>query len=137
MEALLAEGRSALHTLAANLQEDLVVPRIRLALARQRVDRATKRLDDADSDDAARDVDDSRVRDVATADAAMAAAEVRLAKVQDVYWQRVGEVRAATRARLHVYWAWNLAARSEAGRLLVAGLDLPELKDETAIEWER
>jgi hypothetical protein len=137
MEALLAEGQSALHTLAANLQEDLVVPRIRLALARQRVERTAKRFDEAGSNDAASDVDDNRAREMATADAAMAAAEVRQAKVQDVYWQRVGEVRAATKARLHAYWAWNLAARSEASRLLVAGLDLPELKDETAIEWER
>lgn len=137
MAALLAEGQGALHALAANLQEDFgrAQDQARPRPPEGRAD--TKRLDDADSNDGIENLDDSRVRDMATADAAMAAAEVRQAKVQDVYWQRVGEIRAETKARLHVYWAWNLAARSEAGRLLVAGLDLPELKDETALEWER
>jgi hypothetical protein len=132
MQALLSEGRVALHRLAADLHQELVVPRIRVAMARQRVERASKAADRQ----APTEGDDIALSELVTAEAALAAAEIRLSKVWDVFRQREAELRAATSARIQAVWAGNLEARDEAGRLLTAGLALPELEDEFPFEPE-
>lgn len=126
MNALLDEGRIKMHDLAAQVQEDLVLPKIRAAMARQRRDRVAKRIDEGLPD--ASGTAEAALAEFDIAQHAVSAAEVHLATVHSVHKERVQQVRAATNARLKAVWAANLAHRDDAGRLLISGLDVPGLE---------
>lgn len=128
MGALLDEGRVELLRMARRFQEDVEVPTIRLALARQRVAYETKRAEQHDPLDRLAGPETTD-RSVITVHAMQSAAEVRLETIEEVHRRHAQQVMAETNARLKAYWGANLAARPEVGRLILSDLELPMLQN--------
>ena len=128
MGALLDEGRVQLLRLDRRFREEIEVPTIRLALARQKVAYETKRAEQHDLLDRPATAE-STDRSLSTVHAMQSAAEVRLATVQEMHRRHAQQVVAETNARLKGYWGANLAARPEVGRLILSDLELPTLEE--------
>jgi hypothetical protein len=123
MLGLLAESQATLHVIEAECHEALAAPRIRLAVLTHRADQARKRYGSPSPTGSG---EDDLARELANAERAQAAAEVRLSTVQNVYGERRDAVIAAAQERLATYWGANLAARRDDARLLLAELRLPD-----------